>query len=117
MGVCVPQGESSAVGRQGVNARRRAGARRAQLPEVRQKARQRLEVRLQGRPSGGAQLVSALRFSPLEALGADDVAGFLELARLNRQVPIGGLQQVAHLREAELLRYDERREDAEPEPL
>src|SRR5205814_4336659 len=91
------RGSVSAVRGQRVDARAQpvGRARVAHLSEVGEQARQRLEITLQGPAPFGAQVVSTLRLAPFDALGAHDVARSLELARLDREIAVGGLQQVA----------------------
>src|SRR4051794_30149648 len=55
------------------------------------------QVTLQRPPAGGAQAVLGARHPALERLGAHDVSGLFELARVHAQVAIGGLQQPLEL--------------------
>jgi hypothetical protein len=74
-------------------------------------------VALERAPSGVAQAVVGPGHAALERLGADHVAGFLELPCVHAEVAVGRLQQVLQLVEAERLVHGERAHDREPHPL
>src|SRR3954452_24188522 len=75
------------------------------------------QVALQGPPAGGAQTVLGAGHPTFERLGAHDVSGLFELARVHAQVAIGGLQQALELIEGERLVDRERTHDGQPHPL
>src|SRR5690349_11507798 len=75
------------------------------------------QVALQRPPAGGAQAILRPGHPPLERLGAEDVGGLLELARVYAQVAVGGLQQALELVEGERLVDRERAHDGETHPL
>src|SRR5262245_51011932 len=63
------------------------------------------------------QGVLGARHAALEALLAGDVAGVLELARVDGQVPVRQPEQVAQFLEREQVVRRERRDDAQPRAL
>src|SRR5262245_22085900 len=62
-----------------------------------------LEVALERAPAAGRQPVFRLRNAALERLRARDELGFLELARVHRQVAVGRVEQLFQLVERQLL--------------
>src|ERR1035441_1193369 len=74
-----------------------------------------VQVTLQGPPPGGGQPVIGARHAAHEALGAFHVTGFLQLARMNTEVPVGRIQQFLEFAEGQRLVHGERAENAQAE--
>src|SRR5512147_1390516 len=76
-----------------------------------------IEIPLQRPAAGSGQAVFGAGRAALERLGAGDVVGVLELARMHAEVAVGDLEQTLELVEAGPLHTGERRHDAQADPL
>src|SRR5262249_3451540 len=76
-----------------------------------------LEVAVQRLAADRRQAIFGLRPAPLEGLGAGDVAGLLELARVRAEIAVADLEQRLRLVEGQLPVARQRAHDAEAPPL
>ena len=83
------------------------------LGAIRQKAGQRFEILAQRDASRCADAVRALGLPVLKFLIANDISGCLQPPRLDTQIAVGCLQEVAQLRKSQRFLHDQRRDDAE----
>src|SRR6266403_2591881 len=76
-----------------------------------------IQIALERTPPGGRQPVFRFRQTPVERLGAHDVVGFFEFARMNAQVAVGGLQHGLQLVKRKRAIDRQCADDAQPHPL
>src|SRR5690349_14324797 len=76
-----------------------------------------VQVALQRLAAGGGEAVLRARHAAVEGLGAGDVAGVLELARVHAEVAVRGLEQPLKVVEGERIVDGERTDDPQPDAL
>jgi hypothetical protein len=76
-----------------------------------------IQIALQRTPSGRRQPVFRFGQAPVEGLGAHDVVGFFEFARMNAQVAVGSLQHSLQLVKRKRPINRQCADDAQPHPL
>src|SRR5688572_12733245 len=76
-----------------------------------------IEIPLERAAPAGGETILCLGHPPLERLGARDIVGFLELARVDAQVAVRRLHQLFQVAEAEGIIHGERADNSEPQTL
>src|SRR5688500_2403581 len=76
-----------------------------------------IEIPLERTAPAGGETILCLGHTPLERLGARDIIGFLELARVDAQVAVRRLHQLFQVAEAEGIIHGERADDSKPQTL
>src|SRR5262245_49103265 len=105
-------------------AKRRAGARRARQASERlaragcpDQSLHVIEIAFERAAAGGAQAIVGAGRAAFERLLADDVAGLLELARVQAEIAVGGAQQILELAKRKRLVGGQGAHHAEPDAL